>query len=93
MWKASFLGGILTGILFIGGRIILKVLLIKGNVGTLYGTSSSVMLVLLFVFYSSFILYFGACFIKIYSDKMGWALAFHKKAAKGSTQENAAVEG
>lgn len=92
-WKASFLGGMLTGILFIGGRIILKVLLIKGNVGTLYGTSSSVMLVLLFVFYSSFILYFGACFIKIYSDKMGWALAFHKKAAKGSTQENAAVEG
>ncbi len=71
-WKASLIGGLLTGILFIGGRFVLKALLIKGNVGALYGPSGSLVLVLLFVFYTSFILYFGAAFIKIYSGKKGW---------------------
>ena len=73
-WKASIIGGLLTGILFIGGRVILKALLVKGNVGMLYGPSGSLVLVLLFVFYTSFILYFGACFIKVYSDRKGWPM-------------------
>ncbi len=68
-WKACIVGGLLTGILFIGGRSILKVLLVDGNIGTLYGASGSLVLVLLFVFYTSFILYFGACFVKIYSGE------------------------
>lgn len=71
-WNACIVGGLVTGILFIGGRSILKVLLVDGNVGTLYGASGSLVLVLLFVFYTSFILYFGACFIKIYSVQKGW---------------------
>jgi len=79
-WKASIIGGILTGILFIGGRFILKALLVKGNVGNLYGPSGSMVLVLLFVFYTSFILYFGACFIKVYSDKKGWRMDLNKKS-------------
>ena len=71
-WKASIIGGLFTGVLFIGGRFLLKALLIKGNVGNLYGPSGSLVLVLLFVFYTSFILYYGAAFIKVYSDKKGW---------------------
>ena len=78
-WKASILGGVLTGILFIAGRYILKALLVAGNIGTLYGPSGAMVLVLLFVFYTSFILYFGACFIKIYSDKKGWVNDTSKK--------------
>ncbi len=78
-WKASIIGGLLTGILFIGGRFVLKALLVKGNVGTLYGPSGSLVLVLLFVFYTSFILYFGASFIKVYSDRKGWGMELKKK--------------
>lgn len=77
-WKASIIGGVFTGILFIGGRFILKALLVKGNIGSLYGPSGAMVLILLFVFYTSFILYFGACFIKVYSDKKGWSLAIKK---------------
>ena len=68
-WKACIIGGLVTGILFIAGRSILKFLLVHGNVGTLYGASGSLVLVLLFVFYTSFILYFGASFVKIYSGE------------------------
>ncbi len=80
-WKAAAMGGLLTGILFSLGRLILRSLLVKGNIGMLYGTSGSLVLVLLFVFYTSFILYFGACFIKIYSAKKNWPLQREKKQA------------
>lgn len=80
-WKAAAMGGLLTGILFSIGRNILRTLLVKGNIGLLYGTSGSMVLVLLFVFYTSFILYFGASFIKIYSAKKNWPLQREKKQA------------
>jgi membrane protein len=68
-WRATIMGGLLTGFLFVGGRLLLQYLLIDSNIGKLYGASGSIVLVLLFVFYSSFILYYGACFVKIYSEK------------------------
>src|SRR5438552_1366629 len=54
LWKASFVGGLLTGLLFTAGRLLLRFLLINSNVSHLYGSSASFVLVLLFVFYSSF---------------------------------------
>lgn len=79
-WKASFVGGILTGILFTTGKFLLKVLLVESNIGNLYGASGSFVLVLLFVFYTSFILYFGACFIAVYSAKKQWPIKPNNKA-------------
>lgn len=38
-----------------------------GNLNNIFGASSSFVLLLLFVFYSSFILYYGACFTKAYA--------------------------
>ena len=73
-WKAAIIGGLLTGLLFTGGRVLLRLLLIDGNVGQLYGASGSFVLVLLFVFYTSFIMYYGACFIAVYSEKKKWVL-------------------
>jgi len=35
---------------------------------TIYGASTSSVLLLLFVFYSSFIFYYGACFPKIWAE-------------------------
>ena len=79
-WKASFIGGLLTGILFIAGRLVLRFLLVGSNIGHVYGTSGSFVLVLLFVFYSSFILYYGACFIAVYSEKNRWPIIPVSKA-------------
>ena len=74
VWKAAFIGGLLTGILFTAGRYVLRMLLVEGNITQLYGASGSFVLVLPFVFYTSFILYFGASFIAVYSAKKGWPL-------------------
>ena len=73
-WKASVIGGSLTGILYIAGKLLLRFLLVSSNIGYLYGAAGSFVLVLLFVFYSSFILYYGACFIAVYSEKKQWSI-------------------
>jgi membrane protein len=73
-WKACLAGGLLTSIFFMIGKWVLKVLLVETNISGLYGASGSFVLVLLFVFYCSFILYYGACFISIYSLKNEWPI-------------------
>lgn len=67
-WKVALSGGLVTAVLFTIGKYLLRVLLINSNIGTLYGASASVVLVLLFVFYSSLILYFGAAFTKVLAE-------------------------
>jgi membrane protein len=46
-------------------------LLSYSNIDIVYGTSGSIVLLLLFVFYSALILYFGAAFTKIWAAHSG----------------------
>lgn len=66
-WRVATVGGTLTGVLFYLGKAVLSTLIGQSNVGVVYGAGAAIVLILLFMFYSSFILYFGASFIKEYS--------------------------
>lgn len=70
-WRVSIVGGLMTGVLFSIGKSLLSYFIRHSNIGTLYGASGSIVLILLFVFYSAFILYFGAAFIKVYAESIG----------------------
>ena len=72
-WRTAVTGGVFTGILFTFGKSILGLLLTFSNLRTIFGASGSFVLILLFVFYSSFIFYYGAAFT------IAWANANHKK--------------
>ena len=67
-WRVAIAGGCLTGILFSVGKEILSMIMRNSNLNNVYGASASIVLILLFVFYSSFILYYGASFIKVYAE-------------------------
>ena len=67
IWKVAFTGGLVTSVLFNIGKLVLGWLLTYSNLNTVYGTSGSIVLLLLFVFYSSLILYFGATFTKVWA--------------------------
>jgi len=67
-WKVAGAGGIFTGLLFTAGKLLLRSLLLHSNMQTIYGASASVVLLLLFVFYSSFIFYYGASFTKVWAE-------------------------
>lgn len=67
-WKVCIAGGLVTALLFSIGKYLLSWLLTYSNISTLYGASGSIVLLLLFVFYSSFILYYGVSFTKLWAE-------------------------
>lgn len=67
-WRVVFAGGLFTGILFTAGEIFIRYILSLGHITNIFGASGSFVLLLLFLFYSSFILYYGACFTKVYAS-------------------------
>lgn len=66
-WRIAWIGGFFTSLLFMLGRIILHWLLTYSSINNFYGASASIVLLLLFVFYSAMILYFGASFTRIWA--------------------------
>jgi membrane protein len=64
-WKDVRAGAFTTAILFMLGKFGIGYYLGKSNPGGVYGTAGSIVIVLLWVYYSANILYFGACFTKV----------------------------
>jgi membrane protein len=73
-WPALWRGALLTGLLFELGERVLGLLLRPHNLGPIYGPASSIVLLLLFVFYSAMMFYFGASFTKAYAHFSGQPL-------------------
>lgn len=68
-WKAVKVGAALTALLFLIGKYALAFYFGKAEPGSTYGAAGSIILVMLWVSYSSLILSYGAQFTKIYSDR------------------------
>jgi membrane protein len=67
-WKTVIIGGTFTSFFFNLGKLLLQWLLSYSSIQTIYGASTSSVLLLLFVFYSSFIFYYGACFTRVWTE-------------------------
>jgi membrane protein len=67
-WDVAFTGAFLTAILFTGGKFLLGKVLVHARIASIFGASASFALLLLFIFYSSFILYYGAAFTHEYAE-------------------------
>lgn len=68
-WKAVRVGAALTALLFIIGKYVLAFYFGQTEPGSTYGAAGSIIIVMLWVSYSSLILFFGAQFTKVYSDR------------------------
>jgi membrane protein len=68
-WKESVAGGVLAGLFFTIGKSALRLLLSYNKVHTIYGASTAMVMLLLFVFYSALIFYYCASFVKVLSDR------------------------
>jgi membrane protein len=66
-WRSVWMGALLTGFLFIIGKYGLSLYFGKATPGSVYGAAGSIILVLLWVSYSSVIMFFGAEFTKQYA--------------------------
>jgi membrane protein len=70
-WRDVWLGAALTSILFVLGKFALGIYFAKSAVGSSFGAAGSLVLVLLWVYYSAQILLFGAEFTQVYARAHG----------------------
>ncbi len=70
-WKDALIGSSFTSIFFMIGKFIIGAYLGSSTVATVYGAAGSVIIILLWVYYSAIILYFGAEFTKVYARAHG----------------------
>jgi len=68
-WSSVWLGGFMTSLFFNLGKILLSIYFGAANPNSAYGAAGSVVLILLWVSYSCLILFFGAAFTRIYTEK------------------------
>ena len=79
-WKDAFVGAAFTAVLFLIGKSLIGLYLGNSNVGVTYGAAASVVIILLWVYYTSIILYFGAEFTKVYTMNFGGGIVPEKTA-------------
>ena len=70
-WRDVWLGGALTSLLFVLGKFALGIYFARSAVGSSFGAAGSLVIVLLWVYYSAQILLFGAEFTQVYARSHG----------------------
>ena len=70
-WKDAFIGASSTAVLFMVGKFAIGFYLGNSTIGSVYGAAGSVIIILVWVYYSAIILYFGAEFTKVYARSYG----------------------
>lgn len=70
-WRDVWVGAAVTALLFTIGKYLLGLYLGRNSAVSAYGAAGSVVLVLLWVYYSSQILFFGAEVTQVYANRYG----------------------
>lgn len=70
-WHEVWLGAFVTSVLFSVGRVLIALYLSHSTVASVYGAAGSLVALLVWVYYSCAILFFGAEFIRAYCDDKG----------------------
>ncbi|ACU05666.1 MULTISPECIES: YihY/virulence factor BrkB family protein [Pedobacter] len=70
-WKPAIIGALFTAILFSLGKYLIGIYIEVGNPGSAFGAAGSIIVILLWIYYTAIILYFGAEFTQAYAEKYG----------------------
>ncbi|RYG41313.1 MAG: ribonuclease BN, partial [Chitinophagaceae bacterium] len=70
-WRDVIIGSLITSVLFMVGKIVIGYYLGKSNLASVFGAAGSVIIIMIWVYYSSATLYLGAVFTKVYATNYG----------------------
>ncbi|NQX30106.1 YihY/virulence factor BrkB family protein [Pedobacter boryungensis] len=79
-WKPALIGALFTALMFSLGKYAISIYIEKGNPGSTFGAASSIIVILVWIYYTSVILYFGAEFTQAYAEKYSDGIAPSKYA-------------
>ena len=89
-WKDAFVGGAVTALLFTLGKFLIGLYLGESSAASAYGAAGSFVILLLWVYYSSMVLFFGAEFAQVYARRHGSGIQPAKGAVR--TEQGEAEE-
>ncbi len=84
-FRDCLIGASFTALLFMIGKVAIGVYLGKYNVASIYGAAGSVIAILVWVYYSAVMLYFGAEFTKVYAHAHGQKIVPNAYSERTST--------
>lgn len=70
-WRDVWPGAVAAVLLFMAGRFAISFYIRKSDIGSAYGVAGFLVVLLVWIYYSSLILYFGAEFTKAYAKRFG----------------------
>lgn len=70
-WRDVWTGALVTGLLFTIGKFLIGFYVGRSGIASSYGAAASIITILLWIYYSSLILLFGAEFTKAYAETKG----------------------
>lgn len=70
-WGDVWIGAIMTSLLFTIGKFLIGFYIGQTDVGSAYGAAGSIVVLLVWIYYSALILFFGAEFTQVYANKYG----------------------
>lgn len=73
-WRSVWVGGIATAVLFVLGKYLIGLYIGTSNPGEAYGAAGSLIVILLWIYYSALIVLFGAEFTETWAEKRGEAI-------------------
>lgn len=76
-WKNAYVGALVTSVLFLFGKFVIGYYLSYFKIGATYGAAASLIILMLWIYYSSIILYFGACYTAVYADYRGHPVSLY----------------
>ena len=92
-WRDAFVGAGFTGILFLGGKFGIGAYLGTSSTTSTYGAAAAVIYILLWVYYSAIILYFGAEFTKVWALRRGHGIRPNATAVLITKHEERELQG
>ena len=91
-WGNVWVGAAVTALLFTIGKSVIGFYLGRSTVASVYGAAGSLVVILLWIYYSAQVVFFGAEFTKVYSRRFG-AIVVPDKQAIPLTAEARAAQG
>lgn len=88
-WKDVWVGAAITSLLFAVGKLLLSIYLAKGSATSVFGAAGSLVVLLIWVYYSAQILFFGAEFTQAYAIRYGSKVTPSKNAVPLTVEERA----
>jgi len=91
-WSDVWIGAAVTAVLFTIGQFVLGLYLGSGSIGSAWGGAGSLVIILVWIYYSAQIFFLGAEFTQVYTNRYGSHVR-PKEYAEAVTEEARAQQG